>query len=79
MSSAGLLLVLDGPPAPGSGIHVRVETPFGEVESQGCIAWIQREVDQEKAGIALTQLHSLGDRLRWERLIGQLAAQGADA
>jgi len=54
-----------------------VETPFGSVESEGRIAWIQREIDQEKAGIVLTQLHSPGDRLRWERLIGGLATQGA--
>ncbi len=77
ISSAGLLLLLDGPPTPGTGIHVRVETPFGLVGAEGRIAWIQREIDQEKAGIAFTQLQSPGDRLRWERLIGGLATQGA--
>lgn len=79
VSSAGLLLVLEGSPAPGSGIHVRVETPFGTIESEGRVAWVQREIGQEKAGVTLTQLQRFGDRLRWERLIGQLAQQGAHA
>ncbi|HEV8664026.1 MAG TPA: PilZ domain-containing protein [Candidatus Methylomirabilis sp.] len=77
ISSAGLLLILEEPPTPGSDIHVRVETPFGSVEGGGRIAWIQKTVDNDRAGITLTQLHRHGDRLRWERLIGQLAVQGA--
>lgn len=77
ISSAGLLLLLEEPPTPGTDIHLLVETPFGSVEGEGRIAWTQRQVDNDKAGIALTQLHRLGDRLRWERLIGQLDAQGA--
>lgn len=77
ISSAGLLLLLEEPPTPGTDIHLLVETPFGSVEGEGRIAWIERKVDNDRAGIALTQLHRLGDRLRWERLIVRLDAQGA--
>ena len=75
----GLLLLLEQPPAPGTGIQVRVETPFGLVKAEGRIAWTEGEAEDRRAGVALKRLHSSGDRLRWERLIGQLAERVAHA
>ena len=77
VSSTGLLLVLADLPAPGTSIQVRVETPFGLVKGEGCIAWTEGKGEERRAGVALTQLHGPDDRVRWESLIGQLAARVA--
>lgn len=79
VSSTGLLLALERPPTPGTHIQVWVETPLGQVGGEGRIAWREREAEASRAGVALTQLHGISDRLRWERLIGHLAARVAHA
>ncbi len=79
VSSMGLLLALTEPPPPGTGIWVWVETPFGLIGAEGRISWAHGEAQASRAGVALTALRAPGDLLRWERLIGQLAARVAHA
>jgi hypothetical protein len=77
VSSTGLLLVLADLPAPGTSIQIRVETPFGLVKGEGCIAWTERNGEERRVGVTLTHLHGPDDQVRWEWLLGQLAEQVA--
>lgn len=79
VSSVGVQLVLEKPPAPGAGGHLRVETPLGWIKALGRVAWTGRQAEAHRAGIALTRLQGADDRHRWDRLIGELAARVAHA
>ena len=77
VSSAGLLLSLEEPMAPGAGITVEIETPFGLVGGEGHIAWMGETSEVLRAGVALERLRTATDQARWTRLIGRLGQQVA--
>jgi hypothetical protein len=77
VSSGGLLLSLAEPMAPGAGITVEIETPFGLVGGNGHIAWTGGSGEVRRAGVALEHLRTPTDQARWTRLIGRLGQQVA--